>query len=118
MSDKSEIKRLYKLRPPDMGIYRIKNLASGKIYIGRALDLNGKLNSERFQLKNNMHMNRDLQKDFAELGEEGFSFEVLDRLQPKENPGIDQSRELKELEDMWLEKLQPYAGRGYHKEKP
>jgi nitrate/nitrite-specific signal transduction histidine kinase len=118
MNDLKSIKKLYKNTPRPMGIYQVKNLASGKVYIGRAMDLSGRLNSERFQLKNNLHMNRELQEDFNELGMEKFSFEVLDRLQPKENPGIDQSRELKELEDMWLEKLQPYAGRGYHKEKP
>ena len=34
------------------GRLQVKNLANGKIYIGRAMDLKGKLNSERFQLKN------------------------------------------------------------------
>jgi hypothetical protein len=116
--DKREIKKIYKQKSPDMGLYQIRNLASGKIYVGRATDLNGKLNSERFQLKNKMHMNRDLQQDFNELGKEQFAFEVLDRLQPKESPGHDPGQELKELEDMWLEKLQPYAEKGYNKKKP
>jgi hypothetical protein len=117
MMDKKEIKKLYKQKPPDMGIYQVKNLASGKIYIGRAMDLNGKLNSERFQLKNGMHMNRELQKDFADLGEETFAFEVADRLRPKDGPGHDLGQELKELEDIWLDKLQPYGGMGYNKKK-
>ena len=56
-----------------MGIYQVKNLASGKIYIGRALDLKGKLNSERFQLKNDLHMNQELQQDFNGLGAERFA---------------------------------------------
>ena len=115
--DKKEIKNQYKQKPPDMGVYQVKNLASGKIFVGRAMDLNGKLNSERFQLKNGMHMNRELQKDFADLGEERFAFEVVDRLRPRENPGHDPGQELKELEDIWLEKLQPYAEKGYNKKK-
>jgi hypothetical protein len=115
--DKKEIKKQYKQKPPDMGIYQIKNPASGKLYIGRALDLNGKLNSEKFQLKNNLHMNRELQKDFSELGEGEFVFEVLDRLQPQASPDHDHGQELKELEEMWLDKLQPYAEKGYNKKK-
>jgi len=100
-----------------MGVYQVKNLASGKIYIGRAMDLNGKLNSERFQLKNRMHMNRELQKDFNDLGEGQFAFEVLDRLPPQEGAGHDPGQELKELELIWLERLQPYAGKGYNKKE-
>lgn len=117
MMDKKEIKREYKQRAPDMGIFQIRNLENGRVYIGRAMDLNGKLNSEKFQLKNDMHMNRELQGDFNELGENGFSFEILDRLRARESPDHDPGRELKELEDLWLEKLQPFAGRGYHREK-
>lgn len=118
MNDLKAIKKIFKQTPRPMGIYQIKNLANGKIYIGRSTDLNGKLNSERFQLKNNMHMNRELQGDFIALGEEKFAFEVLDRLQPKEDPGHDYGEDLKTLEVMWLEKLQPFDARGYHQRKP
>jgi hypothetical protein len=115
--DKKEIKNLYKMKPPDMGVYQLKNLANGMIYIGSAMDLKGKLNSERFQLMNNMHMNRELQKDFNELGGERFSFEVLDRLLPKGEPGNDPGPDLRALEELWMEKLRPYGARGYHKRK-
>jgi hypothetical protein len=117
MMDKKEIKREYRQRAPDMGIFQIRNLENGKVCIGRAMDLNGKLNSEKFQLKNNMHMNRELQKDFNEMGETRFSFEVLDRLAPGNGPDQDYGLELQTLEAMWLEKLQPFAAHGYHKKK-
>lgn len=117
MIDKKEIKKQYKLRPPDMGVYQVKNLENGKIYLERAMDLKGKLNSERFQLKNNLHKNQELQKDFNELGMEKFSFEILDRLPAKEDPGYDYGADLRILEKMWLEKLQPFGTEGYHKKK-
>lgn len=82
------------------------------------MDLNGKLNSEKFQLKNDMHMNRELQGDFNELGENQFVFEVMDRLVVKEDPGSNYGNDLLILESMWLEKLQPYAAGGYHQRKP
>ena len=118
MTDLKAVKKLYKQTLRPMGIFQIKNLASGKIYIGRSTDLNGKINSEKFQLKNNLHMNRELQNDFNDLGEEKFSFEILDRLLPKGKPDYDYDGDLQALKEMWLEKLQPFGTKGYHKKKP
>ena len=61
--------------------------------------------------------NREMQKEFREIGEEGFSFDVLDRLEPKEDLNYDYSEELKTLEAMWIEKLQPFNEKGYNKIK-
>jgi hypothetical protein len=118
MTDLKAIKKLYKQTLRPMGIYQVKNLESGKIYIGRAIDLNGKINSEKFQLKNNMHVNKELQNDFNSAGEGKFVFEILDRLQPKEDPLHDYGNDLRTLGDIWLEKLQPFGAKGYHKKKP
>ena len=118
MTDLKTAKEFYKQTRREMGIYQIKNLASGKIYLGRSADLNGKFNSERFLLKNGMHVNKELQNDFTMLGEEKFVFEILDRLQPRENPDYDYSADLQTLESMWLEKLQPVGPGGYHRKKP
>jgi len=118
MKDKKEIKKLYKQTVQPMGIYQITNLANGKFLIGKSTDLQGKLNSEKFQLKNNLPMNRELQNDFNDLGEEKFSFEILNRLLPKEKPDYDYDGDLQALKEMWLEKLQPFAEKGYNKKKP
>jgi len=118
MKDKKEIKKLYKQTVQPMGIYQITNLANGKFLIGKSTDLQGKLNSEKFQLKNNLPMNRELQNDFNDLGEEKFSFEILNRLLPKEKPDYDYGGDLQTLKEMWLEKLQPFAEKGYNKKKP
>lgn len=118
MTDLKAVKKLYKQTLRPMGIFQIKNLTSGKIYIGRSTDLNGKINSEKFQLKYNMHMNKELQNDFNNMGKEKFSFEILDRLPPKEKPDYDYDGDLQALEGMWLEKLQPFGAKGYHKRKP
>ncbi len=117
MTDLKTAKKIFKQTLRPMGIYQIRNLSSGKIYLGRSADLNGKINSEKFQLKNNMHMNKDLQNDFNAQGEETFSFEILDRLRPKEDPQHDHAADLQTLEAMWLEKLQPFGAGGYHKKK-
>ncbi|MGB8657997.1 MAG: GIY-YIG nuclease family protein [Candidatus Zixiibacteriota bacterium] len=115
--NKKEMTKKYKQTIQPMGIYQIKNMKNGKIYIGSAKDLRGKINSNKFQLKNGLHLNKEMQKDFSEIGEEGFSFEVLDYLKPKEDSNYDYTEELKVLEDMWLEKLQPYNEKGYNTKK-
>lgn len=113
--NKKEIISQYKQTIQPMGVYQIKNLKNGKIFIGSAKDLRGKMNSIKFQLQNGLHFNRELQKDYTENGAEGFAFEILDQLKPKEDRHYDYTDELKILEEMWLEKLQPYNEKGYHK---
>jgi len=113
--DKRELKKQYKQILPPMGIYRIENRVNGKILIGSSKNLPGKANSYRFQLKQGSHMNRELQRDYIQFGENNFTFAVLDCLEPKEGPEHDYTSDLAALEEMWMEKLQPYGERGYNK---
>lgn len=115
--NKKELINKYKQTIQPMGIYQIKNLKNGKIFLGSAKDLRGKINSNKFQLKHGSHINKEIQKDFNEIGEEGFSFDILDYLDPKEDLKYDYTGELKILEEMWLEKLQPYNENGYNTKK-
>jgi hypothetical protein len=115
MIDKKELKKKYKETALPMGIFRIKNMVNDKIFIGSSKNLKGKLNSIRFQLEQGVYLNKDLQKDFNSFGSENFSFEAIDFLEPKENS--DYTKELAVLEQMWLEKLQPFGDRGYNKMK-
>lgn len=117
MIDKKELKKQYKQTLPPMGIYQIKNLINGKIFIGSSKNLHGKSNSYKFQLNSGLHMNRELQEDYTKYGEENFSFEVLDTLEPKDDPAYKYDEDLKTLEDLWLEKLQPFDEKGYNKIK-
>ena len=100
-----------------MGVYQIKNLKSGKIFIGSSTNIHGRINRIKFQLKNNSYPNRQIQKDFLEIGEAYFSFDVLDNLSPKEDPNYDYNEELNILEEMWLEKIKPYENKGYNTKK-
>jgi len=117
MIDKKELKKQYKQTLPPMGIYQIKNLISGKIFIGNSKNLHGKSNSYKFQLNSGLHINRELQEDYSKNGEENFSFEVLDTLEPKDDPAYKYDDDLKTLEELWLEKLQPFGEKGYNKIK-
>ncbi|MFA6977944.1 MAG: GIY-YIG nuclease family protein [Ignavibacteriaceae bacterium] len=117
MIDKRELKKQYKQSLPPMGIYRIKNLVNGKIFLGSSLNLHGRSNSFKFQLRSGLHVNSELQKDFNTFGEENFVFEIVDTLEPQEDLAYNYSDDLKVFLEMWMEKLQPYGELGYNKRK-
>ena len=112
--NRKEMINEYKQTIQPMGIYQIRNMINGKIFLGSSKDLKGIINRNKYQLKNGLHMNKEMQRDFSEAGEGSFSFEILDHLTPKENMKGDYAEELKMLEEMWLEKIQPYNEKGYN----
>lgn len=110
-----KIKQEYKQQTQPHGIFQIRNNQTGKILIGSSKNLRGTWNSYRFQLKMGASMNRNLQEDWNKFGAGAFSFEVLDELEPNDDPRYDYSDDLTLLEEMWIEKLQPFGDRGYNK---
>jgi hypothetical protein len=109
MTERDEMKRMYKEAAREMGVYQIRNTVSGKVLVAASANLNGPKNSHFFSLKMGSHVNKELQRDYGEFGPDAFVYEVLDTVKERED--------LPALEEMWLEKLQPYGERGYNKEK-
>lgn len=60
------------------GIYQIKNLVNGKVYIGQSLNVKYRLNGHLSLLKRNKHENYHLQNSFNFYGENQFSFKVIE----------------------------------------
>jgi len=114
---KKELKKDYKQNQRPMGVFQIRNTANGKVLVGVALDLPGIINSQKFQLSMGGHPNKALQADWQEYGAESFAFEILDELTPGPDPGRDYREELAAMQDLWLEKLQPYVDSGYNTKK-
>lgn len=115
--DKKRLKREYKETPRPAGVYRVWNKVDDKSLVGSSLNLPGILNRHGFDLKLGNHRNRELQQDWNERGADAFEFEVLDTLEPSEDPNRNVADELKALEELWLERLQPFGERGYN-ERP
>lgn len=116
MKTKQDIKREYKERKKPAGVFQVKNMVNGKILLASSLNLDGPLNSHKFMLKIGRHRNEDLQKDWNEFGADKFTFEILELIKEKDDPHFDVSVELTLLEQLWLEKLQPFGERGYNKD--
>lgn len=114
VKSRRELNREYTERVKPAGVYQVKNLMNGKVLLGSSLNLEGPLNRHRFMLKIGSHLNKDLQKDWDELGAEKFVFEILEQVQVKDDPNFNLKDELTLLEMIWLEKLQPFGERGYN----
>jgi hypothetical protein len=114
MKTRKEIHREYKERVKPSGVFQIKNIANGKVLLGSSLNLEGPLNKHRFMLRINRHPNKELQKDWNELGPDQFIFEILETVPIKDDPNFNLKDELTLLEEIWLEKLQPFDERGYN----
>lgn len=111
---REEIKREYKERKKPAGIFQIKNVANGKLYLGSSLNIEGPLNGHKFMLKIGNHRNEALQKEWNEFGEEKFVFEILEVVKVKDDPNFNLEDELTLLEQIWAEKLQPFGEKGYN----
>jgi group I intron endonuclease len=61
-----------------MGIYKIKNIINGKIYIGSSKDITKRWKQHLSALKNNTHHSYHLQRAWNKYGEENFKFEVVE----------------------------------------
>lgn len=98
-----------------MGIFQIRNLTTDKVLIGKSENLDGIFNRIEFQLKAGVHHQKQLQADWNELGKNNFAFEILEEFEFREN--LDLQKELEFLEDLWLEKLEPFGEKGYNEPK-
>ena len=111
---RKEIHREYKERVKPSGVFQVRNTINGKALLGSSLNLEGPLNKHRFMLKIDSHPNKELQKDWNELGSDHFSFEILETVVIRDYPNFNLRDELTLLEEIWLEKLQPFGERGYN----
>ena len=115
---KKELIREYKETPRPMGVFQIKNNISGKVFLLKALDIPGIMNRHQLELTRGLHRNQALQKDWDQWGADVFSFDVLATLKPEEFLPDQWPKAVEALLEEWLEKLQPYGEKGYHKKKP
>lgn len=100
------------------GIYVIKNLINGKVYIGQTKSVYNRLISHKNALLNNKHENQHLQRSFNKNGIKNFKFNVIEyceisKLTEKEKFYISKQKEcynIREASDSVIHpKRQPIA---------
>ncbi len=114
VKSRQDTKREYKERKKPAGVFQIKNTVNGKVLLGSSLNLEGPLNSHKFMLSIGKHRNAAMQREWNEFGGEKFAFEILEVVKVKDDPNFNLTDELTLIEQIWLEKLQPFGERGYN----
>jgi hypothetical protein len=114
---KKELMEEYKNMKIRMGVFQIKNKSNGKIYVEGSPNLGKIWNRHKTELNFGTHLNQDLQKDWKDSGEENFIFEILGEIDQDGPPGADYRKQIKELEELFLEDLEPYGTKGYNRRR-
>jgi hypothetical protein len=110
---KKELASDYTMSFRPMGVYQIRNVKNGKVFVDSSMDLAGARNRLEFCKQTNMNTFIELKQDWSIDGAESFVFEELDQIKPQEETLSDRSelrkykKEVEELLELWLEKLEP-----------
>ncbi len=117
MKVNKKLKEEYKLKKFKIGVFQIRNTINGKIFVGSSVNLDAIWNRIKVELKFGGHRNVKLQEEWKAFGEENFKFQILSEIVQKDVEEVDYNREVKQLEDMFVEELQPFADKGYNTPK-
>ena len=116
MIDKKQIKEDYKSKRQPVGIFAVHNLPDNKMFIGTSKDLQSVIKRFEFTLNMKSFPFQNLIDDYKRLGKNNFAIKVLDELEIKDETELEIDRELKTLEEMWVEKLKN-EGVGFYNKK-
>lgn len=110
-----ELKEEYKLKKFKIGVFGIRNLINNRIYIGSSVNLEAMWNRIRLQLNFGSYFNSKLQKEWKEFGEDNFRYEIISEIKQDENDNSkNYGDEVKQLEKLYIDELQPYGEKGYN----
>lgn len=88
------------------GIYKIEHVATGKCYIGSAVNLEKRWREHRFALRRGRHFNVKLQRAWDKHEEASFVFSVLESV-------VDQFQLIMK-EQEWIDRLNACSDAGYN----
>ena len=114
MKTKKELKEEYNRIQPKIGVFQVKNIVNGKIFIDSSVNLDKIWNRHRVELNAGSHRNLSLQKDWNEFGESNFTYEILSEIKQEVDSKSDYSKEARELAKMFLDELKPFGDKGYN----
>jgi hypothetical protein len=102
--DRKAVVAAYKERKAQAGVYAVRCQPSGEVWVGESPNVDARRTSLWFALRQGAYPRPDIVAAWATHGEAGFSFEVLDRMDPELSPTA-RSTALKEAVALWREEL-------------
>ena len=95
----------YRERKVESGVYAVRCVPSGQLWVGSAPDLATIQNRLWFTLRQGGNPHRALQQAWTEHGADAFTFEVVERLSDDDKPAHDPAAVLKRAHTQWIAKL-------------
>lgn len=85
---------------PPMGVYAIRDHATGMVRVASSRNVHGTLNRILFELRLGSHPDKALQAAWRSGGPGRFSFDVLELVEERSDPAFDYAAELRALEEL------------------
>lgn len=98
-----------------MGIYQFRNKETGSYIVNSSMDLDKVINRLQVQLSTGTFMDRQLQAEWKQYGEQAFELITLAEIKPEEEYVVDDSDRkkympvLKDMLQEWKERLEAEA---------
>lgn len=83
-----------------MGVYMIQNMANGNVYVGSSVHVYHRRNCHYSDLRNKIHRNSRLQKEWDCFGDDQFRFLIVEYVWDKDS--------LSSREQFWIDSVRPY----------
>lgn len=94
---------------PAMGVYAIRNGATGHVRVKSSRNVPAAINRLTFELRRGCHRDRDLQALWDARGAAGVTTQVLELVRERNDPAFDYDAELALLEAIHRLELSPEA---------
>jgi hypothetical protein len=101
---RKEAIRQFKEQKPEAGMYAVRCTETGHVWVGKSRNLDAAKNGCWFSLRNGMHREASLQKEWNEFGESAFEYEILEKLDADLHP-MQVEDLLKAGKSKWLSQL-------------
>jgi hypothetical protein len=108
-SDRRALARRARDAFPAMGVYAIRDCATGHVRVKSSRNVPGAINRLTFELRQGCHRDRGLQALWDARGAEGVTMEVLEFVRERNDPAFDYDAELALLEAIYRLDLSPEA---------
>lgn len=105
MSGRKALLRAYKERKVEAGVYAVRCLASGEVWVGATPDLSTRQSGVWFTLRLGSHREPTLQAAWKTHGADAFAFEPVETIDAEGLDAFGRASRLKDRRDYWIETL-------------
>ena len=113
MTNKKSLEQQYLETKTRAGVYAIRNQITGRALVAGSTHVQGTLKRHQFELRYGRHRNAKLVLNWVQHGDSNFLFEVLDMVNPSEDPAFNAAQELAMLVRLWRQEIPRHGELGF-----